>query len=171
MAAKDRPRNPRRAAGRRAGAFRELVLRPERPEPPEAGLFVDRLAGFFAGGREREPEAREGRVEAREEPLAERARDVRGEADVRDAMGRRLRPNPTKHTRNTRTNHCSLFRRHSSGLTLGVSPRQSTQERGGSGFDDDRDDHRPAPVGGIDPPTHHPADALLEIVDILDPVG
>ena len=37
-----------------------------------------------------EPEAREERAEGRGEPLAERARDVRGEADVRDAMAGRL---------------------------------------------------------------------------------
>lgn len=91
-------------------------------------------------------------------------------------MGR-LGPNPTKHTRNTRTNHCSPFRSHASGFTLGVSPRQPTPERdarGGcvvSGFDHDRDDHRPAPVRGIDPTAHHPTDALLEIVNIVDPVG
>jgi hypothetical protein len=82
MAAKDRAKTPR-PAERLAGAFRELALR---AAGLAAGLLADRFADFLAGGPEREPEAREGRCEEREEPLAERVRDERGEADVRDAM-------------------------------------------------------------------------------------
>jgi hypothetical protein len=57
------------------------------------------LLGFLpadprAGGRDRvdpvDREERAERAEGRGEPLTERARDVRGEADVRDAMARRL---------------------------------------------------------------------------------
>lgn len=66
------------------------------------GRFAARLAGLRVGAR-RAPEPREEvreepredeRVVEREEPLAERARDVRGEADVRDAMGERLSVGP-----------------------------------------------------------------------------
>lgn len=52
-----------------------------RVEPREEGRAEDRGEEAREGER-REPEDRE--------PLAERARDVRGEADVRDAMAGRL---------------------------------------------------------------------------------
>jgi len=75
---------PCRRAGLRADARRlgarfaaGLFDDPERP-PPLGRRLPDR-----AGARPL-PEAR--RDEERGEPLAERARDVRGEADVRDAM-------------------------------------------------------------------------------------
>ena len=58
-----------------------------------------------------EPE-RAGRADERldREPLAERARDVRGEADVRDAMRGGYRANHSKHSSHTR-NTPTPFRR------------------------------------------------------------
>jgi len=58
------------------------------------GRFVARLAGLRVGARRALEPREDERVVEREEPLAERARDVRGEADVRDAMAERLSVGP-----------------------------------------------------------------------------
>lgn len=62
--------------------------------------------------RELAPERPEGRVVERvdREPLAERARDVRGEADVRDAMAGTLPVTPLK-TQQSHAQHALLVAR------------------------------------------------------------
>ena len=44
-------------------------------------------------------------------------------------------------------------------------PRRSSER---SGLDDHRDDHRPAPVGVVDPAADDPADGLLQLVGVVD---
>jgi len=78
--------------GLEAGRERLRAAEPERVEPRAGARPPERLDA-------RDPRAG---ADDREEPLAERARDVRGEADVRDAMGARLAGNPTNHGSHTR---------------------------------------------------------------------
>jgi hypothetical protein len=80
---------------RRADPRADLRLVERDPDRPDR--WEDRW-------EEREVDRDVDRARGREdlEPLAERARDVRGEADVRDAMGARLAGNPTNHGSHTR---------------------------------------------------------------------
>lgn len=95
----------------------------------------------------RPPRGERVRDEGREdrEPLAERARDVRGEADVRDAMGVRL-PGKSLKTLQSHAQHPSPV---------------AGAWRWPLGLDDDGNDHRAPPMGRVDPLAHHPAHALL----------
>ena len=55
-------------------------------EVPDARDLLEFFRGARRGDRDFEPDVERDVERDREEPLAERARDVRGEADVRDAM-------------------------------------------------------------------------------------
>ena len=55
-------------------------------EVPDARALLELFRGARRGDRDFEPDAERDGGREREEPLAERARDERGEADVRDAM-------------------------------------------------------------------------------------
>ena len=55
-------------------------------EVPDARALLELFRGARRGDRDFEPDVERDGEREREEPLAERARDERGEADVRDAM-------------------------------------------------------------------------------------
>lgn len=55
-------------------------------EVPDARALLELFRGARRGDRDFEPDVERDVEREREEPLAERARDERGEADVRDAM-------------------------------------------------------------------------------------
>ena len=55
-------------------------------EVPDARALLELFRGTRRGDRDFEPDVERAVEREREEPLAERARDERGEADVRDAM-------------------------------------------------------------------------------------
>ena len=55
-------------------------------EVPDARALLELFRGARRGDRDFEPDVECDVEREREEPLAERARDERGEADVRDAM-------------------------------------------------------------------------------------
>ena len=53
---------------------------------PDARALLELFRGARRGDRDFEPDVERDGEREREEPLAERARDERGEADVRDAI-------------------------------------------------------------------------------------
>ena len=55
-------------------------------EVPDARALLELFRGARRGDRDFEPDVERDGERDREEPLAERARDERGEADVRDAI-------------------------------------------------------------------------------------
>ena len=55
-------------------------------EVPDARALLELFRGARRGDRDFEPDVERDGEREREEPLAERARDERGEADVRDAI-------------------------------------------------------------------------------------